>query len=860
MKDAVKLFSIVNTLLVALVVFHIAFYFIASPILSDRLPIDTVIRDISEEEEKAESQLKKEWIEHMHQAAPGVDWKSIEFDNRWKKYQLKLTALKKGDRSNKFVSVASGALTGEWIEKGSRNLSGRIHVADMDTATNMIYCGSSGGNIWKGNMDGTGWTSLNDNLQMSSIKMVDVLHHSNGVRLLVADGGDNFFFSDDDGTTWDTASGLAAVQDWGYIMRALVVNNAAHTIYLLCQQWDYVEWGATTCIYRSDDLGASFNEVQCFFSGTYGASTEFDIWTPVNGDSTVYFLNNNNLYTLNYSNGVPFFLSAFSINNIGYTMLTGCQVGGTTYLYAYIAEDIYRSDDGGINWTFKVDIAKSPFNKTSFSSAINTPDQLFFGDVECYRSPDGGNAFFKVNTWGSYYGDPANKLHADIPAISSFLDADGTEYQFISTDGGLYLSADLLLTVENLSMLDLNVSQYYSVYTNKQDPNYIYLGSQDQGFQRSNLDTGGTVMFDQVISGDYGHIVSSDDGNSIWMVYPGFIDYYADAKNGTGDAWWEFNGTNPFWIPPLMADPDTPNICYMAGGSIDTSGSKIMKFEANGSNMKVTQLPFDFSSVGGDISAMETSPFNSDIWYVLTDNGQFLRSVNRGQTWIQSTGFTGPGPHYFYGADILASSVNAEVVYIAGSGYSNPAVYKSVDYGSTFAPMDSGLPPTLVHQLAADTNDSFLFAATEAGAYVYVRQDSMWYDLAKTAAPDQTYWSVEYIPLINTARFASYGRGVWDFAMPLPDTAVVNGMAENGQTLQIMVFPNPTTGEIMWNAPRDEVLGYTIFDLKGKRVLKRDFSNHNEQRSIHIQDLKPATYILGLDTQKGMIATRFVKL
>ena len=126
-----------------------------------------------------------------------------------------LTALKKGDRSNKFVSVASGALTGEWIEKGSRNLSGRIHVADMDTATNMIYCGSSGGNIWKGNMDGTGWTSLNDNLQMSSIKMVDVLHHSNGVRLLVADGGDNFFFSDEDGTTWDTASGLAAVQDWG---------------------------------------------------------------------------------------------------------------------------------------------------------------------------------------------------------------------------------------------------------------------------------------------------------------------------------------------------------------------------------------------------------------------------------------------------------------------------------------------------------------------------------------------------------------------------------------------------------------------------------------------------------------------
>ena len=826
----------------------------------NRVPGDTVIRDISEAEEKAESQLKREWIEHMHQAAPGVDWESVEFANRWEKYRHKLAALKKANQSNKYVSVASGILTGEWIEKGSRNQSGRIHVADLDTATNTIYCGSSGGNIWKGNMDGTSWTPLTDNFQMSSIKMVDVLHHSNGVRLLVADGGDNFFFSDDDGTTWDTASGLAAVQDWGYIMRALVVNNAAHTIYLLCQQWDYTEWEETTCIYRSDDLGASFNEVQCFFSGTYGSSTEFDIWTPVNGDSTVYFLNNNNLYTLNYGNGVPFFLSTFPINSIGYTMLTGCQVGGTTYLYAYIAQDIYRSDNGGITWDFKVNIAKYPFNKTSFSSAINTPDQLFFGDIECYRSSDGGNSFSNVNTWVSYYGDPANKLHADIPAISSFLDAEGTEYQFISTDGGLYLSDDLLLTVENLSLLDLNVSQYYSVYTNKQDPNYIYLGSQDQGFQRSNLDTGGTVMFDQIISGDYGHIVSSDEGNSIWMVYPGFIDYYADAKNGTGDAWWDFNGTNPFWIPPLMADPDTPNICYMAGGSIDTNGSKIMKFKASGSNMKVTQLPFDFSSVGGDISAMETSPFNSDIWYVLTDNGQFLRSVDRGQTWIQSTGFTGPGPHYFYGADILASSVNAEVVYIAGSGYSNPAVYKSVDYGSSFAPMDSGLPPTLVHQLAADTNDSFLFAATEAGAYVYVRQDSMWYDLAETAAPDQTYWSVEYIPIINTVRFASYGRGIWDFAMPMTDTALVDATIEKRQNMPITVFPNPATDEVIWNTMHDEVLGYTIFDLKGNIVLQRDISNNIQQGSIHIQDLQPATYILSLHTQKGVVTKRFVKL
>ena len=30
---------------------------------------------------------------------------------------------------------------------------------------------------------------------------------------------------------------------------------------------------------------------------------------------------------------------------------------------------------------------------------------------------------------------------------------------------------------------------------------------------------------------------------------------------------------------------------------------------------------------------------------------------------------------------------------------------------------------------------------------------------------DQTYWSVDYIPEINTARFGTYGRGIWDFVI-----------------------------------------------------------------------------------------------
>ena len=37
--------------------------------------------------------------------------------------------------------------------------------------------------------------------------------------------------------------------------------------------------------------------------------------------------------------------------------------------------------------------------------------------------------------------------------------------------------------------------------------------------------------------------------------------------------------------------------------------------------------------------------------------------------------------------------------------------------------------------------------------------------LSGISAPDQTYWTVDFIPEINTARFGTYGRGIWDFIL-----------------------------------------------------------------------------------------------
>ena len=167
---------------------------------------------------------------------------------------------------------------------------------------------------------------------------------------------------------------------------------------------------------------------------------------------------------------------------------------------------------------------------------------------------------------------------------------------------------------------------------------------------------------------------------------------------------------------------------------------------------------------------MACSPIDSNYRYVLTTQGDFFYSTNSGTSWTKTSAFQGPGSHYFYGASIVASPTQLGKVYIGGSGYSNPAVYKSGNHGQSFTAMSSGMPDTLVFQLAITSDGSTLFAATQVGPYAIVNESS-WSDIANVSGPDQTYWTVDYIPTVAIARFGTYGRGIWDFSIIVPEPA-----------------------------------------------------------------------------------------
>ena len=398
--------------------------------------------------------------------------------------------------------------------------------------------------------------------------------------------------------------------------------------------------------------------------------------------------------------------------------------------------------------------------------------------MEVFKSTSGGSSWNLVNNWWEYYGNEANMLHADIPEVRFFLDLEFNEVALISTDGGLYYSDDELETVQNVSMNGLGVSQYYSTYTKRSFPYNVYAGSQDQGFQRSIAPGEGVFDFVQSISGDYGHLSSSDEGESIWTNYPGITTYFPDPLT-SGHISLNFPGSGHLWLAPLIDDPYYSNKAYLGGGGL-SGGNHLFHLTIDNSAISYEEEPYSFNST---ISAMGYSHLDPTHRYVLTYYGSFYHSSDDGNNWQLSSAFDGPDAHYFYGSPLWESQSTSGTVIIGGSGYSNPPVYISYNHGESFIPLNENLPNTLVYELTGTPDDAYFFAATEVGPYVYITEEGTWQDLAGISAPDQTYWSVEYIPELNTARFGTYGRGIWDFI--IDDAVDIAGDINFDETVNI---------------------------------------------------------------------------
>lgn len=794
------------------------------------------------------SATKKAWKEKLFRTVDGRSFEDIQSKNAFNRFV---------QRNNKIVNrtpletIADGLIEGEWQEKGSNNQAGSVFKTAYDDTTDELFLVSAGGQIWKGGLDGLSWEVVNQKARFN-VRFLEV-GYVEGNRRIVSMINRIPHYSDDDGLTW-----LASDANFVNVKDEYKVLDGTQKIFLLGRSTNDNQVN----LYVSEDFGETYFKMYTFITNNinmismahFRKSDELYILESISTSATrVYKLNEDKSAVNLLENSSPVDLDGRTAKLVG-----AIDDNGTPYLYTISnlgGTRVYRSTDEGKTWTDQGELPSNPWNVGIFVSSEN-PEYLMYGDIECYRTYDGGQNWEMINGWAEYYGDVVHKLHADMMWFSDYIDEDTGEYfMLISNHGGISKMYDYDDTPLNFSLIGLNVSQYYSVRTEPGVEEYIYAGSQDQGFQRGKDVEGEILNLTQPISGDYGHIQFTSTGK-LWTVYPGgWVSFWPQPNDqGIAASYTLQSEDETVWIPPLAAPPhEFSDHIYMAGGNINGgTGSHIIRLEAVGSEINASQLDYDFlAASGGTVSAITVADNYEETIYAATDNGRFFYSNDFGETFTQTVAV--PGGHYLYGQAIVSSKTNKQIVFTGGNGLNGISVMKSTNGGESFESYSDGLPETVVLGMVMNSEESLLFAATTDGPYVCILSENKWYSMLGEYAPDVNYWSVELVNNDQTARFGTYGRGIWDFTI---NTFVGNEETEISLKSNIKMYPNPAIDNITFEWPKD-IQSATILNNNGVKLIDVLVNKHTT--TINIANLQPGTYILQTMINEQVYSQLFIK-
>ncbi|MEE9439586.1 MAG: hypothetical protein V3V14_11340, partial [Saprospiraceae bacterium] len=491
------------------------------------VPTDgTIIKMDSEDQPK--SKVRQAWFDLMHSAGPEQNWKFIETQNA-----ITQAKTKRALRSNYSQSsndregeiVANGRLEGIWRERGSNNQAGSMVAINYFMEEDMLFGRSAGGTLWKGDRTGFNWEVVNQDFNFKS-DLVEMRYNDQGTIRYIAGLNGQAVYSDDGGNSW-LASEIMETSASAQVFNFVEVING---MMLILHKGHSIK-DVTT--YYSKDNGTTWQKSTIFDTANrdnikiarVGNTNDIIAIEQINTDLTILYKWNHVTNTFEIINDG----SDIGFGNNTKANISAVFVDDHIRMYVRNHENkLFISDDNGLTWQYSSDLLSTPWSVGFFVSPSDHT-KILYGDIELYRSIDEGSSWSKVSDWWEYYDNVQEKIHADIMDIKEFVDPEDKPFTIVCNHGGISQSYDYGKNLSNIGIYSLNISQYYSVATHPEQDEWIFAGSQDQGFQRGKIVGDEAVSLSQVISGDYGHIVFSGIDNHLWTVYPGgWVTYYTD--------------------------------------------------------------------------------------------------------------------------------------------------------------------------------------------------------------------------------------------------------------------------------------------------------------------------------------------
>ena len=626
--------------------------------------------------------------------------------------------------------------TGSWSSG-----QGRVNIVHVDPSnSNTIYLGAPAGGIWKSIDNGTTWTPLTDELPQIGVSGIAV-DYSNPNIIYIAtgdkDAGDSYsvgvYKSSDGGLTWN-ATGVMGGS-----------NPSSAGDILIHPTNNQILWCATNSgIYKTTNAGITWSQVQ---SGDFAQG---NIRLKSGDPSTVYAVSNNRFFR-SIDTGSTFTQITTGLPNSSSRLLLDVTPANPNYIYILSAasdgsmQGIYRSIDGGSNWT------KTSSNETVVAGNVfesdqswydlalavspTNADEIYTGCLNIWKSTDGGVSVTKMNNWSS--PTAPSYTHADI----HYLGFHGNKL-FCGSDGGIYVSSNGGTNFTDLTA-GVQISQFYKIAVSKQSAGNMVGGLQDNG---GHAYSGGQWKNYYGADGMDTAINPNNPNQYYGFIQSGGNLYISNnAGNGLSGSV-PSPGVNGNWVTPL---------------AINNAGLLFAGYNNLYKLVSGAWVQQNSNSVGsGNIELISIDPSNDNIMYVA--NGSTLyKSTDLGVTFTN-----------VYSASSAISSIevhssDSNIVYLTTQGTFGQ-VLKSTNGGTSFSNYSSGLPNIgkniIVHQ--GRNSDNPLYVGTSLG--VYYRDDTMTqWEPFDTNLPNVSVTDLEINLEDAKLIAATYGRGIWQTNIPV---------------------------------------------------------------------------------------------
>ena len=662
----------------------------------------------------------------------------------------------------------------------------------------VFYIGLPAAGVWKTTSAGETWYPIFDAVKdVSSIGSVEVAPSDPNVVYVGTgdiitgggiDAGNGVYKSTDAGQTWRHI-GLDATKQ----IPSMLVEPQAPNIVLVAAQGDVHAKSNQRGVFRSTDGGATWTQT-LFVNDSTGAqklARAFDTPNVIFATTVAHHVSAaapSGRPTAPATGPTDTKLFKSTDGGVTWTEISGggLPVRLTGKMWVAVASrtnaqrvfvigdwGLYRSDDGGTTWhQMAADDQRIRNGQGGYNCGVyvdpQNPDLVYTLNTASYVSRDGGKTFTGFK--GAPGGDDPQQMWID-PTNGQRILFGYDQGAIVSLDGGQTWS----------SWYNQSTEQIYHLATDNSFPYWVYGTQQDAGAIRTrirgNLGAITAMDWSPVPGWEWGTVMPDPlDVNTVYASGSGIvkISYPSESWINVSPALDPSRRLRTTQDQPIRFAPWNQHMLVAGFQSVWSTidgGAHWTALSGDLTTLPDAQLAAAAGTPAAQpfaaIQSMSLSTVTPGLIWVGTNNGLIKVTRDGGKTWSDASvsGITPLAAQVFsIEASHFDSGEAYAVIGLLRAGDFKPYVYRTRDFGKTWARITNGLPEnqpsgSVARFVRGDTQKrGLLFAGTESGVYVSFDDGDRWQSLQQNL-PNTSMRDA--VIKDNDLVVATYGRGFW---------------------------------------------------------------------------------------------------